>query len=97
MVNYIAIGLMLLIIYMCLRKETFGSTGALVQLYAKGPQDLYLTPGVEKYFYWYHYNGYPYYMDYRFPHSYGRRRHKYPRYYYRYRFGPRYRYHKHHH
>lgn len=37
-------------------KEHYSGTGALTQLYAKGPQDLYLTDDAKKYIYYdYHY------------------------------------------
>jgi hypothetical protein len=42
------------------RKETFASSaGAFLQLYAKGPQDIYLTGNESLNHYWYQYN--PYY------------------------------------
>lgn len=38
---------------LCDDNEHFAGSGALVQLYAKGPEDLYLTPDVANY--WSHY------------------------------------------
>ena len=55
--HYLIIIAVLLVIYLCLRnrnKEHYGS-GALMQLYAKGPQDTYLTGDATKYIpYWYY-------------------------------------------
>lgn len=60
----IMIIIIVLIVLFCLYKkyESFGSSdgGALIQLYAKGPQDVYLTGNVEKYVPEYLYGLYPY-------------------------------------
>lgn len=40
--------------------EHYSGTGALTQLYAKGPQDLYLTNDAKKYIYNDYYRSYPY-------------------------------------
>jgi hypothetical protein len=55
--HYLVIITILLVVYLFLRnrnKEHYGS-GALMQLYAKGPQDTYLTADAAKYIpYWYY-------------------------------------------
>jgi len=50
------------VIFLYKRHEGFGSSdgGALIQLYAKGPQDTYLTGDTEKYIPEYLYGIYPY-------------------------------------
>lgn len=49
MIVIIIIILILAIAYYYYKYEKFSSLGALTQLYAKGPQDLYLTSDTEKY------------------------------------------------
>lgn len=40
--------------------EHYSGTGALTQLHAKGPQDLYLTDDAKKYMYYDYYRSFPY-------------------------------------
>jgi len=67
MIDVIAILIFILFLFIIASVEGFNGAhlGTLMQLSAKDPQDLYLTPGVAKYFHpWYDYdawNGpYPY-------------------------------------
>ena len=58
----IVLGIIVLILFQTQNYEHMG-TGALIQLYAKGPQDAYLTTDTEKY-----YN--PFYYPYAYPYAY---------------------------
>lgn len=60
---FIVIALLALLLISTRKKEKYNQ-GALIQLFAKGPQDTYLTGDAWKYIPWY-YGSYPYY-------SYGR-------------------------
>lgn len=49
--------ILIIITHFCNNKEHFSGSGALVQLYSKGPQDLYLSDDSRKYIF---YPRYPY-------------------------------------
>lgn len=56
----IIIGVLYCIYLIFYKPETFASSGALLQLVAKGPQDLYMTGDAGKYMnYYYPYGYYP--------------------------------------
>ena len=58
--NIIIIIVLVLIVFLLYKKHNEKYTGAFLQLYAKGPQDLYLT-GAPFHRVPYHYPYYPYY------------------------------------